>query len=139
MQLWFFKSKLGHRLNHENVHFRLFHPLISHWLNCIQFSSTMYLDNVYYTLHCMVIVSCLFSFNTWNDGDIAILTIWFHYSAKSYISDNKWILKKRDYWTKGNILGRFGQQMIFPFVQYSLIFNIHLHMIWHNMLQCTNW
>ena len=24
-----------------------------------------------------------------------------------------------------------GQPMIFPFVQYSLIFNIHLYMIWH--------
>ena len=49
--------------------------------------------------------------------------------AKSCISE---------YWTKGNILGRFGQQMsgqpmIFPFVQYSLIFNIHLYMIWHKM------
>ena len=50
----------------------------------------------------------------------------------------KWILKKREYWTKANILGRFGRQMsdqpmIFPFVQYSLIFNIHLYMIWHKM------
>ena len=48
----------------------------------------------------------------------------------------RWISKKREYWTKGNILGQFGwqmsdQPMIFPFVQYSLIFNIHLYMIWH--------
>ena len=49
-----------------------------------------------------------------------------------------WILKKN-----GNIeqkgiswAARFGwqmsgQPMIFPFVKYSLIFNIHLYMIWH--------
>ena len=48
----------------------------------------------------------------------------------------KWILMKREYWAKGNILGQFGRQvsgqpMIFPFVQYWLIFNIHLYMIWH--------
>ena len=53
--------------------------------------------------------------------------------AKSCISE---YCKKREYWTKGNILSQFGQQMsgqpmIFLFVQYSLIFNIHLYMIWH--------
>ena len=56
-------------------------------------------------------------------------------NAKSCISEY-WI--KRQYWTKWNILGWFGwqmsdQPMIFPFVQYSLIFNIHLYMIWHKM------
>ena len=45
-------------------------------------------------------------------------------------------IEKREYLTKGDILGWFGwqmsgQPMIFPFVQYSLIFNIHLYMIWH--------
>ena len=54
-------------------------------------------------------------------------------SAKSCISE---------YWKKGNIFGWFGRQlsgqpMIFPFVQYSLIFNIHLYMIWHSVCLWT--
>ena len=52
----------------------------------------------------------------------------------------KWILKKREYWMKGNILGWFGwemsgEPMIFPLVQYLLIFNIDLYMIWHSMFK----
>ena len=40
----------------------------------------------------------------------------------------KWILKKGEYWTKGNIFGRFmsGQPKIFTYVQYSLIFHYWL-------------
>ena len=46
--------------------------------------------------------------------------------------------EKEEYVKKGNILGQFGRQMsgqlmIFPLIQYSLIFNIHLYMIWHIM------
>ena len=53
----------------------------------------------------------------------------------------KWILKKREYWTKGNILGQFGRQMsgqpmIFPFVQYSLIHDLAQRV--HRWIQVVN-
>ena len=54
--------------------------------------------------------------------------------------EKKGLLNKREY--LGPVCRQMsGQQMIFPFVQYSLIFNIDLYMIWHYIywnLQCNN-
>ena len=55
----------------------------------------------------------------------------------------KWILKKREYWTKGNILGQFGRQMsgqpmIFSSVQFIFLWrseNISVKQIVRNDLK----
>ena len=66
-------------------------------------------------------------------------TFYSNFSAKSCISE--YILKKREYWTKGNILGWFGLQYSLYF-QYALISTIHLYMICHLIiivLHCVKW
>ena len=66
--------------------------------------------------------------NSWmRDLDTCIIHLCNGLRTKSCISE---------YWTKGNIIGwpnicRPNWPKIFPFVQYSLFFNIHLYMIWH--------